>query len=751
MATALACGGGTEPRVGPPATLKVAGSAQQVPAGQALLAPLVVTVTDAQSRAVSGVTVAWSTSQGKITPASSVSDAQGQAQASWVVDSVAGPQTATATVTGLTPAVFSASVVPGAASKVAVLPAALTFTAVGESQQVTARVSDQYNNAIVGGTIVWSTSDAQVATVNGAGLVTARSNGAVTVTATRGTLAGQGTATVNIVPLSACGADTLTLAAVGTVLTRGGVSSLCLRGVAGSEYVLIASYRALPGSGEVALAVTGQNTAAATASPSVVMPGISAAVIPSGGSGRMVSVPRIAGDGGFERALRARERGLAPYARAAIAAAGNRARTRTSSGARYAIGAGRVLAVGDTVQFNANAESACSNADNHTGRVAAVSARTIIVSDLANPSGGFTDAEYQTFASSFDASIYATTTQAFGEPSDIDGNGRAIVIFTRAVNELTPAAVNYVIGGFFFARDLFPKAASATQQACGSSNEGEMFYMLAPDSAGSINGNARSKSYVLNGTSATLAHELQHLINASRRLFVVKTENFDEEVWLNEGLSHISEELYFYQQSGLTSRRNIGIPEITASQQALNAFNSFEVQNAVRYSRYLAAPESNSPYANNDDLATRGAAWSFLRYAADRKGPSDGDLFSRLVNTSLVGMDNLTSVLGPQVLDWVVDWNVANYTDDAFTVDARFTQPSWNHRSILPRLRGGSSTGAYPLATVEVQNATPTTVTVTAGGAAYLRLGIGPGGVSGVKLSNGVLPSDLIVNIVRTR
>ena len=44
-----------------------------------------------------------------------------------------------------------------------------------------------------------------------------------------------------------------------------------------------------------------------------------------------------------------------------------------------------------------------------------------------------------------------------GVPADIDGGGRVIAFFTRAVNELTQAGSSGVISGFFYGRDLFPK------------------------------------------------------------------------------------------------------------------------------------------------------------------------------------------------------------------------------------------------------------------------------------------------------
>jgi hypothetical protein len=223
------------------------------------------------------------------------------------------------------------------------------------------------------------------------------------------------------------------------------------------------------------------------------------------------------------------------------------------------------LAVGDLVRLNARTSAACdtATAEFRTGRVMVVSERAIVVADTGNPAGGFSEAEYAGVAAAFDTLVYPVDVRHFGEPTDLDGNGRAIIFYTRAVNALTPPNAGFVIGGFFWNRDLFPRTGA---DACPGSNDGELFYMLAPDPAGTINGNRRSKDSVLSSTVSVIAHEFQHLINASRRLYVAKTANYDEVTWLNEGMSHVAEELSFYQAAGLSpagqpgSRRGRGSP-----------------------------------------------------------------------------------------------------------------------------------------------------------------------------------------------
>jgi hypothetical protein len=331
------------------------------------------------------------------------------------------------------------------------------------------------------------------------------------------------------------------------------------------------------------------------------------------------------------------------------------------------------LAVGDFVRLNTRTDAACDTVSNRfrTGRVVAVSQRAIVVADTLNPAGGFSTTEYERVAAAFDTLVYPVDVRNFGEPTDLDGNSRAIIFYTSAVNELTPANAGFVIGGFFWNRDLFPRAKSS--RSCAGSNDGELFYMLAPDPGGTINGNVRTKDAVLGSTVSVIAHEFQHLINASRRLYVAKTANYDEVTWLNEGMSHVAEELSFYQAAGLSPagqpgqspRARLTTAALRARPGALVALNAFNAQNLARFGRYLRAAADSSPYANNDALATRGAAWAFLRYAADRAGRPDSVFLRRLVSNSQLGYDNLAAATGAGAAlpDWFRDWAVANYAD----------------------------------------------------------------------------------------
>jgi hypothetical protein len=309
------------------------------------------------------------------------------------------------------------------------------------------------------------------------------------------------------------------------------------------------------------------------------------------------------------------------------------------------------------------------------------------------------------------------------------------------VNDLTPTTSASYIGGFFHGRDLFPTKNTADFEACPASNVGEMFYVMVPDPK---RGGAFAKANVESEVLGTLAHEYQHLINASRRMYVNTAATDFEETWLNEGLSHIAEELLFYRVSGLTPRQNISASTIRSSAAYVSAFNDYASDNFGRYREYLKSPSKYSPYSDNDSLETRGATWAFLRDAADRKATSDGDVWYKLVNATTSGMTNLRSVFGIGVLNQLRDWGTSVLTDDVAGVDAAYQQPSWNFRSMFAAL---TSSPVFPITTVSL--AATQSVTLTAGATAYLRFGVATGGTATVQWT--APPSLVQLTLVRTK
>jgi hypothetical protein len=219
-----------------------------------------------------------------------------------------------------------------------------------------------------------------------------------------------------------------------------------------------------------------------------------------------------------------------------------------------------------------------------------------------------------------------------------------------------------------------------------------------------------------------------------------------EETWLNEGLSHVAEELLFFHEAGLTSRQNIDTIKVRSTNSIRIAFNTDMAANAGRYRDFLVAPSENSPFRDDDSLETRGAAWNLLRYLADRKGGAEVTTWQSLVNTATVGMTNLRRVFGSDLASQVHDWNVSHYTDDFVAgVPAQQLQPSWNWHSLFKALAGSGK--AYPL---DVKTLTGGTAsgTLIGGAAAYYRFSVPPGTVASVTLA---APGPIYARVVRLR
>jgi hypothetical protein len=95
---------------GVPTTVAVAGGNNQSDSLNHVLAnPLVVLVSDQFGNPVSGVTVSWTASDGSLSAPTSNTNTSGQASINWTLGSAQASPTVTATVSGLTPVVFTAT------------------------------------------------------------------------------------------------------------------------------------------------------------------------------------------------------------------------------------------------------------------------------------------------------------------------------------------------------------------------------------------------------------------------------------------------------------------------------------------------------------------------------------------------------------------------------------------------------------------------------------------------------------------
>jgi hypothetical protein len=312
----------------------------------------------------------------------------------------------------------------------------------------------------------------------------------------------------------------------------------------------------------------------------------------------------------------------------------------------------------------------------------------VIYVDNATPSG-FTDEAIAALGPLFDRTLFPIGSVAFGGASDIDANGRIIVLMTPKVNALVSAsecAEQGFITGYFFGFDL---ASTGT-----NSNRGEVFYTLVPDPTGQFSC-AHAVDDVEQIVPATFIHELQHMISYNQHVLVRNGE--EEDVWLNEGLSLIAEELasrYYEDRYPAPSGRT------NPDQLFPDSAQGFITNNLIYAYNYLKeSPDvSVTTFESSGTLEERGAAFLFLRWLLDQKGP---DLARQLVQSNLTGIQNVAARAGEPFEALFGDFAIAVYTDslpgvarEAIPQRYRFT--SRNLRRLFARLHQIGAVGPQP-------------------------------------------------------
>jgi hypothetical protein len=631
---------------------------------------------------------------------------------------------------------------PARVANVTIVGAPTAPLTAGDSVSLSTSVQNSQGVPVTDATVSWSSTNSAVATVSGFGILKAISPGTAQILASVEGVADTVTVTV-LASANGCAGSGLSMA-VGEVrrLDPTRDPAVCLPPASG-DYALTAFYGQETGNVSLTVETTLAAALAGSATPSQMPASILSPLSGAGDPFLVASGPRPDWVDHMARLARGQKE-IAQYMPSLRA-------LWAKGGPSYSLAAD-VPTVGSTLSLNV--AEGCATPTRRAARVAAVTTRAVIAEDPTNPPGAFSDAEYREFALAFDTLVYPIDVANFGEPVDLDNNGgRVVIFFTRAVNEKTPPNNDSYIGGFFNPRDILPTTATAGVQTCTGSNFGEIFYVLAADPTGAVNGNVRSKSFVQQVTVSAIAHEFKHLIGAERRTFNLKTQAFDE-LWLEEGLAHIAQELVFYRAAQTGPRQNIGTSLFQGAEPQrtlrINAFNNHIIGNFGNLQSYLEAPETSSPFAANDELSTRGSTWNFLRYAVDRVGGDETALWNRLVNTTQLGMANLRTALGTEPMPLFRDWSVSLYTDDLVAgVPTAYQQPTWNNRSLFPAITNARN---YPLR-VRPLVAGSTPLSLVAGGSAYFTITPAAGSRTNVRIRSGGIapPSTLALHVVRTR
>lgn len=341
-----------------------------------------------------------------------------------------------------------------------------------------------------------------------------------------------------------------------------------------------------------------------------------------------------------------------------------------------------------------------------------VGARAAFFVDENAPSGGYQQADLALFSQRFDDVIYPTVTGSFGDPSDLDGNDRIVVLLSPAVNALTPRGAPGFVGGFFFGVDLLPEE--------NGSNAGEVFYSLVPDPDG-IHSDPRSRDALMAVTPAILAHEFQHMVHFNERVLALGAEA-NEAVWLSEGLAQYAEELVARAYEGALGGGDT------------ESAGLFRVGAVERARRYLAGTDSVSLLVSvgQGSLTERGAGFLYLLYLADRFGPS---IAGELTASTRTGVENVEFETGTEWPSLLSDWWAASLLDETSAGLAERAYPTIDLPDYLgdpfplePSALGG---GDFEVAgSMRSASARYYIVTPAAGGSTTLRLGGEAGGGS---------------------
>ena len=302
-----------------------------------------------------------------------------------------------------------------------------------------------------------------------------------------------------------------------------------------------------------------------------------------------------------------------------------------------------------------------------TAQLAYLGANIYMYIDVNAPTNGFTPTQLTNFGQLFDQTLYSVATNAFGQPSDIDGNGHVIMLMSPLVNGDTPAAgcaTTGYVAGFFDSEDFNGSSDP-------NSNQAEIFYSVVPDPSATASC-AHTVADLGATIPATFLHELEHLISYSQHVVVnhlaPPSSGFDE------GLAIVSEELgslYYEQKCPTPACRTSPTQLFPDSSQGF--IQSFFDDSYF----YAVLPDSVSLTLHNDSengFSWRGGNWALMRYLGDQYGNT---FFKQFVQGASDAPTAIAAVTGQTFPSLFANFGLALYTD-SFPGLARATAPAVN-------------------------------------------------------------------------
>ena len=606
LAASLACG--SDPVAPPEASYTIAihgGADQQGPAGSVLDDPLQVTVTDVSNQPVQGVVVRFRvlSGGGSLTDSIGVTGVGGIAITYARVGNTVGPQ------------VYEAAIRRAPNHKVtfdaaATEPARLTRISTGSSAtagDTVEVIGENFNTTAEGNAVFFGTSRARILAIEGDTLLRVivpfcAMPGATTVQVQ------VGSASTNTIPVSYSTTSATLNLAVGEGITVG-VAELagCLQLPAmGQRYLVVPQF-----AGAADDPISTPFKIGRTATTTATAGGAAMAGAPLAQTAR----PTATAQDRVDAIMRQLERDIAP----AVAVQDNEPDAvvlealELNSIRRFQV----ISDLGD--------EGESPDFGTSVSRLRYIGDHILIYVD-ERAASALTETELNNIGGLFDNRLYDLAVARFGSESDLDRNGKVIVLMTPFVNGLvtrTECQNDSFVAGYFYPNDLFLRNAN--------SNKGEIFYTLVPDPAGTYSC-AQAPNFVRRLIPGTFIHEFQHMISFNQH--VLARGGSSEDVWLNEGLSLIAEETAgrYYEE-----RYPPPPGEIFSDSAAM-----FLTEIMLYAYDYVFASKSYSvtTFDGFGDLQERGAAWLFLRWLGDQKGDQ---IYGRLVQTRATSIENVQS------------------------------------------------------------------------------------------------------------
>jgi hypothetical protein len=374
----------------------------------------------------------------------------------------------------------------------------------------------------------------------------------------------------------------------------------------------------------------------------------------------------------------------------------------------------KVPVLGDTLSHffavGANLQATCSDTTNVVrSLVRSVGEHVILAEDVAAPPGGLDADEWRTLGTTLDQTVVPVDTSYFGHYEDIDTNRRIVVLFTQEVNKLSEGDVG--VQGFFLPLDLASSGRNERQvlstsiRTCSASNEAEVIYTLAADPEGQA-GPGISKSEVIQNVPRLVAHELQHLIQAERRILHSPTRFSEvEDEWLDEALSGLAEEVVGLTAAGFGVRGDYKFDQLTDTQSRLDAFNTYHFNNFLNLSLYMFDPNASLTIRELElgginELQMRGFGWFLMRWLADQSAGDERAFFRSLVGGGqnfTRGITNVERVTGLRWHDILSDFAVTLATDDSGIEELsnRFEVATWDFRDVFSSLNQNATARSF--------------------------------------------------------